>query len=197
MNIRNNTVKNYKYERVTFFRIDTNLIQSEGIILKQLNKRYRNKKTVLEYYKCKRGSSKSANYRNGKCKFSGKLTYQIGTEPQYLEIIHPHSNLCSQNNEGSNSSSKKSNTKLKTKKSQIPQKLYKYTPVLPYIYTDNVPIADIKVQLKTTNDSDSDLLGNKMEVEDDGNIISEEESKDDYCDNNNNNSIIDNNNNNE
>lgn len=177
MNNKDTSLKPYKYVRVQFTRIDSNLILSEGVILKQLNKRHRKKKTVLEYYKCKSGCSKSPNLRNGKCKFSGKLTYQIGSEPLYLEKIHQHSHGCLQNNDHSTTHQKKTYTKQRKGKIHTPPKVVKYSQVPSTIFQDSVPIVDIKIQLKNLIDSESNNSNDENDDEDNEEIISEEEEE--------------------
>ncbi len=132
---------NHRYEHVPFSQIEDGIIECQGIILKRLNKRIRNKKYVLEYYKCQNSYTRTKNC--GPCKFSGKLVYTVNTRPLYLEIIKKHSLFCI-NNEGNKSylcshcSSKRENDKKKEVQS---------LPFEHCVYSDTVPIINISVQV--------------------------------------------------
>ena len=126
-------------ERVPFSHLEDGLIECQGIILKRLNKRIKNKKIVIEYYKCQNSFCRSKN--TGPCKFSGKLIYYLRTQPKYLEIIKQHSSFCL-NNEGNRIYVDQPNKKGKEKKG------YQILPLDGQIYTNKVPVVDISIQIK-------------------------------------------------
>lgn len=143
---------NHHYEQVPFSQIDDGIIECQGIILKRLNKRIRNKKLVLEYYKCQNSYTRTKNC--GPCKFSGKLVYNVNTKPIYLEIIRKHSLFCS-NNEGNKKylCSHCSSIRENDKKKEVKTLPFEHT-----VYSNAIPIINISVQVHKEEEINNNIV---------------------------------------
>ena len=135
------------HEHAHFSILQEGMIESQGIILKRLNKRIRNKSIVIEYYKCYNSYTRTKHC--GPCKFSGKLIYQLNSKPDNLEILKRHSLFCI-NNEGNKQYISKSKTKYlkKLKKQRI-----KVIPFEHNVYSESIPIVNITVQVHSEDSS--------------------------------------------
>jgi hypothetical protein len=121
-----------------FTEIDDGIIECQGIILKRLTKRIKNKKFVIEYYKCQ--NTYSRHKHCGPCKFSGKIKYKTNQKPKSLEIIKNHSLFCL-NNEGNKLYLSKIERNLLTDK-QVTS-----FPLEHYIYSNIIPNAKLSIQI--------------------------------------------------
>lgn len=127
------------HQRSTFSKLSEGRIECNGSLLRRLSRRVVNKKWIIEYFKCKNNRNFGKN-DSFSCKFSGKLFYKINTEPHLIEIIKDHSPLCP------------NKKKLKEKRKN---ELENFCFVDNFIESDEVPIANISVQLHDNEGSDT------------------------------------------
>lgn len=132
---------NHRHKIVPFSQLEEGMIECQGFILKRLNKRIRQKKIVLEYYKCQNSYTRNKNC--GPCKFSGKLVYQINSQPTFLEIIKNHSLFCL-NKEGNKLYLCANHC---TRRKLNKQKRLNIVPFEHNIYSNKIPIVNISVQI--------------------------------------------------
>ena len=135
------------HEHAHFTILQEGMIESQGIILKRLNKRIRNKTIVIEYYKCYNSYTRNKNC--GPCKFSGKLIYQLNSKPNNLEILKRHSLFCI-NNEGNKQYISKTKNKFlkKLKKQKLNVISFEHD-----VYKENTPIVNISVQVHSEDNN--------------------------------------------
>lgn len=137
-----------------FREIDDGIIECQGIILKRLTKRIKNKKIVIEYYKCQ--NTYSRNKHCGPCKFSGKIKYKLNQKPKSLEVIKKHSLFCL-NNEGN---------KLylsKIERNLLIDKQVTSLPLEHYIYGNTIPKAKVSVQIHKEEINKTYFISNEVD----------------------------------
>ena len=135
------------HEYAHFTILQEGMIESQGIILKRLNKRIRNKTIVIEYYKCYNSYTRNKNC--GPCKFSGKLIYQLNSKPNNLKILKRHYLFCI-NNEGNKQYISKTKNKYlkKLKKQKLNVISFEHD-----VYKENTPIVNISVQVHSEDNN--------------------------------------------
>ena len=130
------------HRRSTFSKLSDGRIECNGSLLRRLSKRVVNKKWIIEYFKCKNNRNFCKD-NSLSCKFSGKLFYKINTEPHLLEIIKDHSPFC---------------TGKKRYKEKRKNELENFCFVDNLIESDEIPIANISVQLHENEGSDTQSI---------------------------------------